>query len=293
MQKLQQSMRMLDRLPAMGMEVKYEWPNRYSVEEGKTWVLGQTFPVKDLMRKHGFRWTSGKFGKAWMMPAQEFAEVGNKWLGEVIRELDGGKKPAKTDPDARAMFSEMSDRDLTKYLQPLVDADMEANEYYDGEQTSAQVMARMKLRLKRMTPAEQEAIYLKNQKGQLRPRWASEHLAGDANVALASVLYNAQRGFLEDVVTAIIRYSGKGTPVQGKPGGQQWQRGVATGMIENRGDFGGTLSIEAEVKHGKIVIRLNDMAGQNEHKSSFSDHETPASIAATLSTVGRSYLIDG
>jgi len=177
MQKLQRNLRMLDRLPAMGLEVKYEWPNRYSVAEGKAWVLGNTFPIKDLMRKHKFRWTSGKHGKAWMMPAQEFLEVGNAWLGEVIRTLGGGKKTPAVDPDARAMFTEMSDRELTKYLEPLVQADLEANEFYDGEVTPAQVMFRMRRELKRMSPAQQEAEYLKNQGGAHRPRWASKTAA--------------------------------------------------------------------------------------------------------------------
>ena len=87
MRLIHQNERLTNRLGDYGITVEYDWPNRYSVDEATVWVLGNTFPVKDVMKKHGFRWGSGPKGRGWWMAAAEYALVGKAWAGDVFKNL--------------------------------------------------------------------------------------------------------------------------------------------------------------------------------------------------------------
>lgn len=119
---------------------------------------------------------------------------------------------------------------------------------------------------------------------------ASGEYNGDPNVALESVVYEAQKRFVEDVARAVLRYSTLRTPLQGK-GNVFMRGGVAHGGVVNRtGETEIGLGIEVKVNAGKILVELSDLNDQNAKKHRFSSHETPASIGATLAGVGREYL---
>jgi len=161
MKDIQHKERQISRLTDFGLKVQFEWPDRYSVAEAKTWVLGNTFPVKGVMSHYGFKFTSGKFGKGWWLPTVEFHAVGDKWANDIIKGM-----PAKQAPTGRAVFTEMSMSELVKYLVPVVEQDMEDNEHYDGEVSSREVLQGYIKRLRAMSPQAQQDFY---------DRWAKGH----------------------------------------------------------------------------------------------------------------------
>lgn len=151
----QRHLRMTDRLEAVGLLLNFKSPGPYERGDSKVLVSGNTYAHLALMKKYGFKWDGAK--KSWWLPASQYTAVGDKWLGEVLR--DQPKKPSE--PPAKAVFSEMSQPGLLKFLDPLVLADMEANEWYDGEVTASQVLADLRHRLLKMSPVEQTAFYQK------------------------------------------------------------------------------------------------------------------------------------
>jgi len=152
---MQRHLRMKDRLAEAGLAINFKSPGQYDSGEMKVFVSGNTYAHLALMKKYGFKWDGSK--KAWWLPAREYTAVGDKWMGEVIRDLP--KKPVV--PPAKAVFSEMSPQELTKFLVPIVDADMEAHEFYDGEVSHAEVMLSHKRSVLQMNAAEQTAYYKK------------------------------------------------------------------------------------------------------------------------------------
>jgi len=152
--------RMLPKLEAAGLKVTFDHPNRWESRDSKVIVSGNTYPLIALMKKHGFKWDPSR--KVWGMPSTEYRVVGDAWMGEIIRQLP--KAPPSVED---AVFSRMSDAELTKFLQPVVEKDWDLNEGYDGEVSMAELMAQHKLRVKRKTPAEQHKFYQEVQQG----RW--------------------------------------------------------------------------------------------------------------------------
>jgi hypothetical protein len=144
--------RLTQRLGGYGIRVEFEWPNKYSVDEAKTWVLGDTYAVKDVMKKHGFRWGSGPKGKGWWIPAVEYIVVADKWVPDVMRALPA---PAG-DPTGKAVFSEMSRSELFKFVKTVIPRDMEFNEGYDGEVSEDELMRDYMKALPAMKPHEQD-----------------------------------------------------------------------------------------------------------------------------------------
>lgn len=153
-QMIQRQERLRERLEASGLVVQWKVPNKYEVSESKVVVTGNTYPYVALMKKYGFKWDPSV--KGWWMPGPEYHTVGDKWMGEIIRTLP------QVEPDTTtytSVFSEMSDRDLTTFLKPVVDQSYEDNEGWDGERSWGEEMARLKLVTRRMNPKEQTKFY--------------------------------------------------------------------------------------------------------------------------------------
>lgn len=142
--------RMIPRLEAAGIKIEHTAPGRYEVGESKVWVRGNTYPIRTLMVKHGFRWDATR--KAWEIPGPEFSAVGDKWMAEVVRSLP--EAPAA--PAAVAVFSNMSDPELTAWIR--ANEDME-NLTQDGEISLTAGIAKTKMYLRRMAPEDQERYY--------------------------------------------------------------------------------------------------------------------------------------
>lgn len=114
---------------------------------------------------------------------------------------------------------------------------------------------------------------------------------GDPNVSLESVLHEAEKFFVGDVVKRILRHSGLNTPVKGKPGGTHMRGGVAHGSLVNRTEGNEWyLGVEVKVARGKILVELS--SGEfGSKKYNFPGHSTPASIGADIGWVGQAYLM--
>jgi len=149
--------RLKQRLEGLGLRVEYEWPDKYSVDEATAWVFGNTFAVKDVMKKYGFRWGSGRKGKGWWIPTIEYPAIVDKWAADVIRAL-----PAQSTPVAGATpFSDMSRSELMAFIKKhdLVTQDMELNEWYDGEVSGQQVARSLMTNMPKWTPATQQEVF--------------------------------------------------------------------------------------------------------------------------------------
>jgi hypothetical protein len=184
MKRVKRNERRTQRLGQYGITIRYEWPSRYDVSEAKVWVLGNTFPIKGLMKKHGFRWgSSGKYGKGWYMPTVEYSVVGGKWANDVIKVLsmtDPTPGPAATSP-----LSGMSLPELKRWLEPVIEQDMVDNEYYDGEVTEQDLLRDYIRRIKRMSPEEQQEFYDRVESGGSRYAGAKQAFSVVEDIAYA------------------------------------------------------------------------------------------------------------
>jgi hypothetical protein len=100
-----------------GIQMEYDLKGRYSRAgtEPQIFFAGETFPIKDVLKKFGFRWESSK--KAWKIPMMEYEAVKKQLIPALMRELKQGKtaKRAET-PLEKAVwaaweeFQSVSDR---------------------------------------------------------------------------------------------------------------------------------------------------------------------------------------
>lgn len=142
--------RMLPRLNAAGIQIERTSPNRYEVGESQARVRGNTYPIRALMVKYGFRWDSTR--KEWVIPGPEFTAVGDKWMSEVVRSLPEVPKA----PAATPVFSNMSNAELTAWV---MDHDDMESLTQDGEIPLSVGVTKAKRDLRRMSPEDQEAYY--------------------------------------------------------------------------------------------------------------------------------------
>lgn len=156
--KLRHTDRQRNRLNEAGLDFYFQWPDKYSVDEAKVWVFGNTYPVKDVMKAAGFRWGNGPKGKGWWMATTEFTEVGDQWANSIIRQMPVSKGvPAQ----GSKPFTDMSRGELLKFIKKhgLVDQDMELNEWYDGEVSNQQVARQLLTSLPKGDARLQKAIF--------------------------------------------------------------------------------------------------------------------------------------
>lgn len=142
--------RMAPQLEKAGIIIKHIQPGRFEAFEPRVSVSGDTYPIRLLMVKYGFKWNPTR--KAWEIPDVEFSVVGDKWMSDVVR----GLPDAAPEPAARAVFTEMSEPELTSWVMANIDGE---NLTDDGETSLAKGVAKYKMRLRRMTPEDQEKFY--------------------------------------------------------------------------------------------------------------------------------------
>ena len=115
---------------------------------------------------------------------------------------------------------------------------------------------------------------------------------GDPNVSLESVVYNAERLWVEDVAKAIIRYSSLKTPVEGKTGATFMRGAVAHGGLVNRsGGAEWSLGVEVKASGSNVFVELSSDELGATKKWKFPNHSSPASIGSDVSWVGKAYLL--
>lgn len=147
-----QQEKMRQRLSQAGIEVSAPKVSNTPLEELRVFVSGNTYPIRELLRKHKFHWDGTK--KVWWMFAADFEVVGEDWMSEVIRGL-----PRETSAVTTTPFSDMSPGDLEDFLLPFVDAEMERNDWYDGEVQYQEILEWMMHRLRDLSPADQTETY--------------------------------------------------------------------------------------------------------------------------------------
>jgi hypothetical protein len=165
LREIQQGERISDRLKRLGIEVEYDYPNRYSVDEAKVWLRNTPFDLNPILKKHGFRWGSGRNGKGWWIAMREYTAILKPLVAGIFRAMP---VPAEPEPSGgTAVFSDMSHRELSQWLDPVVGRDMEFNEGYDGETSNAEVKRHYMKKLPALKPHEQEQAMESWQRGGL------------------------------------------------------------------------------------------------------------------------------
>lgn len=154
--------RLEQRLAEYGLTIERQWPDRYSVEESKTWVFGKTFPIKDVMKKHGFRWGQANKGKGWWIPTVEYSAIADRWAADVFKSL-----PEPRQESGEPVFSKMDRSDLLQFVKQVVQRDMEMNEFYDGEVSERDLVKHYMKTLPSLKPHEQERAMKRWQRGGL------------------------------------------------------------------------------------------------------------------------------
>lgn len=166
LREIRQGERISARLKKLGIEVEYDYPSRYSVDEAKVWLRNTPFDLNPILKKHGFRWGSGRNGKGWWVAMREYTAILNKLVADIFRAM-----PIPEEPDdasgGTGVFSAMSHRELSRWLDPVVSRDMQFNEGYDGEVSGAQVKRRYMKKLPAMNPREQQEAMESWQRGGL------------------------------------------------------------------------------------------------------------------------------
>lgn len=100
-----------------GIQMEYDLKGRYDQAgtEAQLFLVGDTFGIKDVLKKFGFHWDSSK--KGWKLPYMEYEAVKKQLIPALMRELKQGKtaKRAET-PLEKAVwaaweeFQSVSDR---------------------------------------------------------------------------------------------------------------------------------------------------------------------------------------
>ena len=77
-----------------GIQMEYDLKGRYSRagDEPQIFFAGETFPIKDVLKKFGFRWESSK--KAWKIPMMEYEAVKKQLIPALMRELSSLSRTA-------------------------------------------------------------------------------------------------------------------------------------------------------------------------------------------------------
>jgi len=220
MRLIQQNERLTNRLGDYGIRVEYDWPNRYSVDEATVWVFGDTFPVKDVMKRHGFRWGSGRKGRGWWIAAAEYALIGKAWAGDVFKNLPDITPAADT---GGSPFSDMSRSDLLRWIKQhdVVEDDLRANEWYDGEVTDQEVLRQYLRDMPKWDAARQREVFNRGSlfpanfrygasKTAVHPSWVARTLMkAEADLTRRAQNYTGDR----DYTRARVEVNPKGWPI--------------------------------------------------------------------------------
>ena len=142
---LQKSQRRMEFLKKHDIEVGWEFPNRYSVDEAKVYLTGNTWEVKDIIKKFPFKWNGSR--KRWEMPTDDWHIIESKliqalgkFLSEKTRQMEE-EEAEQAAHDAKmgeakkkGIFAVMSRSSLFKWIKNHgADAMSPENFYMDGE----------------------------------------------------------------------------------------------------------------------------------------------------------------
>ena len=74
-----------------GISMEYDFKGRYDQAgtEAQIFLVGDTFGIKDVLKKFGFHWDSSK--KGWKLPYMEYEAVKKKLVPALMRALSSGK----------------------------------------------------------------------------------------------------------------------------------------------------------------------------------------------------------
>jgi hypothetical protein len=170
----QRNQRLLKQFEKAGIVLKHKFPGTYESFDPYVLVTGKTYDIKDVMKKFRFRWDSSQRG--WTLPTTDFAIIGDKWKGEVVRALPQLQREEPT--GGTAVFSEMSQSEYKRVVDEAADRDYDWAEGYDGETSMAEVRLMYFRKLRKLSPRDQQEAFENFQKGGLpipksdrRHRW--------------------------------------------------------------------------------------------------------------------------
>tara|TARA_B100001094_G_scaffold329535_2_gene392502 strand:- start:3136 stop:4035 length:900 start_codon:yes stop_codon:yes gene_type:complete len=83
--EIHQDKRIISRLENMGITVGQDVPDRYSVDESKVVLLGNTYGIKDILKRYGFRFGRSRAGKGWMIPMREFNAISRELVADIAQ----------------------------------------------------------------------------------------------------------------------------------------------------------------------------------------------------------------
>ena len=75
---LQKSERRMEFLKKHGIAVGFDWPNRYSTDEVMVYLEGETWEIKDILKKYSFRWNGSR--KRWQTPLDDWLIIESKLI---------------------------------------------------------------------------------------------------------------------------------------------------------------------------------------------------------------------
>lgn len=141
-----------------GILVKYHFPDRNSLEGAKVWVLGDTYPVKDIMKRYSFRWRTGDFGKGWVHNPLDFQDIVKDWTREILRNLP--ETPRENKRGWTPLYG-MGDIDLKLWLRKtsIPEDEMERLGIGPNRVVRNKVIRRLVRELPRLSAKEQQEIF--------------------------------------------------------------------------------------------------------------------------------------
>jgi len=83
--EIDQDKRIVSRLENMGITVGQDVPDRYSVDEAKVVLLGNTYGIKDILKRYGFRFGRSRAGKGWTIPMREFNAISRELVADIAQ----------------------------------------------------------------------------------------------------------------------------------------------------------------------------------------------------------------
>lgn len=95
MKKIESGIRRKARLGRYGIDVDMRWTGSGTVDEADIVFKGNTYPVRDLLKRVGFEWDASS--KTWSMPYSEYNRIRSKFESTLAKQLkrEFGNKPGE------------------------------------------------------------------------------------------------------------------------------------------------------------------------------------------------------
>lgn len=85
MKEFDQDRRIISRMEDMGITVTSVMPDRFSVDEPKVVLLGNTYGIRNILKRYGFRFGSSRVGKGWGIPMREFNVISRELVADIAQ----------------------------------------------------------------------------------------------------------------------------------------------------------------------------------------------------------------